>query len=176
MFPITYRHQFNYTVQGDERWIAGMLRTRIVAAVTKKGAQIVAVVDHCISFEGRYFLLTWSWWNLFRYVSKGHVIIVCHDGKLSVTTEISFIGLALFTLCASVFSVVGVIVLVYFGIATSSILEVLGIWLCAIWLWVFGGTVLFTSYLFRGLMRDQLKHFFDSAASTGIQSQRIASR
>jgi hypothetical protein len=39
MFPITYRHQFNYTVQSDNRWIAGMVRAQLIATLKKKGGR-----------------------------------------------------------------------------------------------------------------------------------------
>jgi hypothetical protein len=83
MFPITYRHQFNYAVQGDERWIAGMLRARIAASLKKKGALKVAVDGQHVQFEGGFSSPRFSSFPL-HDISKGDIAVACRNNQLSL--------------------------------------------------------------------------------------------
>ena len=94
MFPITYKNRFIYTVQGDERWIAGMLRTQIARSLVKVGARNVTNADNRIRISGKI----WSWsfhltkWDFyFNMISKGVVDVDCCDNRLNVAYQISFI-------------------------------------------------------------------------------------
>ena len=89
-FTIAFRQQFKYAVQGDERWIAGMLRARIAASLKKKGALEVSIDGQRIAFTGRAFDRLGYWGFLLLAISKGDVTVVGQDGELSVAFEINF--------------------------------------------------------------------------------------
>jgi hypothetical protein len=160
MFPITYRHQFNYAVQGDERWIAGMLRMHVATALKKKGAQKVTIEGQRILFEGRLFDITY-WGLLFDRVSKGAVTVSCRNNQLNMTFEISFVGVFLVVLFMSGFFVV---LSAPFG------------FILAAFLLAFGGSVLLNYVLVYSFLEGQIIEFFNSVAELGIQGQQITSR
>ena len=101
-FTVAYRQQFKYTVQGDERWIAGMLRARIAASLKKKGAQEVAIEGQRITFKGRVNDRLY-WGLLLGVISKGEVTVTGQNGELNVAFEINFGYLCLVTLIMSGF-------------------------------------------------------------------------
>ena len=166
MFPITYRYQYNYVVQGDEYWITGVLRTRIATALKKADAQHITIETQRVAIEGRFLSILYPNWRLFSVISKGEVAVTCQSGRLSVTAEINFIGLMLFALCASVFPIM----------VAPGFLGLLGVWLGLVWVWLFGANVLLASFRFRGFMRNQLSQFFDFATSAGVHGRLITSR
>jgi hypothetical protein len=167
MFPITYRHQFDYTVQGDERWIAGMLRQHFATILQKKGAEQVTIEGQRVLFDGR-FSDPMYWGFLFRSVSKGEVTVVCRNNRLSIALDLSFAGLIIWWFIIFSF-LLGVYVLV--AVNFSTILCILGVYglMCA-------GFVLLKCLQFFVFMQSQIMWFFDSAADSGVQATPIASR
>jgi len=167
MFPITYRHQFNYTVQGDERWIAGMLRWHFATILQKKGAEHVIIKGQHVLFKGRFFDPAY-WGLLFGSISKGEVTVVCHNNRLSITLDLNFAGLIIW--CFIIFSfLLGLYVLVAVNFSTIlCILAVYGL-MCV-------GFVLLKCLQFFVFMQSQIMWFFDSAADSGVQATPIASR
>lgn len=167
-FTIAYRQQFKYTVQGDERWIAGMLRAQIAANLKKKGAREVAIQGGRIVFKGRAFDRHY-WGFLLRAISNGDVTVVGQNGQLSVASEISFAGLFLGSLVMSGILVVGMI----FGrTGWSDTYAVIGI----IWVAFFGASAALSCLQFHFFMQGQIIEFFNSVIELGIQGQRITSR
>jgi len=175
MFPITYRHQFNYTVQGDERWIAGMLRMQIVRSLVKVGARNVTNADNRIRFSGKI----WSWsfhltkWDFyFNMISKGEVAVDCCDNCLNVAYQISFIDYFAWLL-----GIMGFWILALFVFANVPLAQAWPIWglffLLLAWL---GGNVSLTYYLFNRFMKSCLREFFNSASTLGVQGKLITSR
>jgi hypothetical protein len=110
MFPITYCRQFNYTVQGDEHWIASMLRTRIAAALTKKGAQKVTIEDQQVQFGGGFSSPRFSRFPL-HDISKGNVAVTCRNNQLNLTLKLNFAGFVIFVFVELLF-VLGIFVLI----------------------------------------------------------------
>jgi hypothetical protein len=165
---VAYRQQFNYMVQGDERWIAGMLRARIAANLKKKGAQEVAIEGQRITFKGRAND-RWYWGFLLGAISTGDVTVVGQNGQLSVASEINFGYLFLVTLIMSGFLTVCVI---FKGMGLTGVYVFVGM----LWVAFFGGSVALSCLQFHFFMQGQIIEFFNSVAELGVQGQRIVSR
>lgn len=170
MFPITYKNRSIYTMQGDERWIAGTLRTQIAQSLVKMGARNVTNADNRIRFSGKL----WSWsfhltkWDFyFDMISKGVVVVDCCDNYLDVTYEISFIDYFVWLL-----GIMGFWILVLFVFAKVPLAQAWPIWglffFLLVWL---AGNVSLTYYLFNRFMKSCLREFFNSASSLGVQGE-----
>ncbi len=173
MFPITHKNRFIYTVQGDERWIAGMLRTQIAQRLMNTGARNVTNADSQIRFSGE--LLSWSlskWNSYFNLISKGVVAVDCCDNRLNVAYQIRFIDFF-----AIVLSIIGFLILILFVFARVPLAQawpILGLFL--LWLVWLSGNVALTCNHFNRFIKSCLREFFNSASSLGVQGELIASR
>ena len=144
-FTVAFRQKFNYAVQGDERWIAGMLRARIAASLKKKGAQEVAIEGQRITFKGRVNDRLY-WGLLFGVISKGEVTVTGQNGELNVAFEINFGYLFLVTLIMSGFLTVCTI---FKGMGLSGVYAFVGM----LWVAFFGGSVALSCLWFHFFMQ-----------------------
>jgi hypothetical protein len=176
MFPITYRHQFNYAVQGDERWIAGMLRAQIARKLLKMGAWQVTSDNKQILLLRRFWPRSFdsSEWNFFfRTVVKGAVTIDCHSNRLSVTYQISFSDYFILFFI----TLVGwaLVLLVLPKPQPPLILEILAR-ITFIYGLFYAGIMALACYSFNRFIKNCLREFFSSTSSFGVQGKLITSR
>jgi hypothetical protein len=173
MFPISYRHQFDYTVQGDERWIAGMLRQYFATILQKKGARDVTIDGQRVLFGGRFLDPTY-WGLLFKGISRGEVSVTCRNNQLSVMLELSFTGqIVWFFVCLAL--LLGFTLL--FGGTPNSpeLVASIRLYFLIMGLLIYVVGVLLKCFQFFVFMKSQIMWFFDSVADSGIQAKPITS-
>ena len=166
MFP-TYRHQFNYTVQGDNRWIAGMLRQHFATILQKKGAQEVTIDGQRVLFKGRLFDPIY-WGLLFRSISKGEITVTCSNNRLVITLDLSLTGLVAWAFICLTF------LLGFYVWAAVDFLTILCL-LAVIGLLDAVG-ILLVCFQFFVFVQSQIMWFFNCVTDVGVQGKPITSR
>jgi hypothetical protein len=171
MFPITYRHQFNYAVQGDERWIAGMLRLHFATSLQKKGAQKVTIDSPQVLFGGRFLDPTY-WGFLLAIISKGKITVTCSNNQLNLTLELSFAGYAVMALAGLLWIMV---IFIWWSARNpdSSTPNILFVLIAFGLLYTGYGAIYYLE--FSKFLQDQVAGFFNSVANVSIQGKRITS-
>ncbi len=172
MFPITYRHQSKYAVQGDNRWIAGILRQHFATVLQRKGARDVTIEGQCVLFGGRFLDPTY-WGLLLAILSKGKLTTTCSNNQLTLTLELSFTGYVVMALGG----LLGIVVIFIWWSTRNPDSSTPNILFALI---AFG--LLYTGYgaihylEFSKFLQDQVAGFFNSVADSGVQAKPITSR
>ena len=161
MFLIPYKKRLVYTVKGNANWAVVKLCEHLVSGLERKGARKVAIDNECIRFTeglGKFMLP----------ILDGKIMLHCHNDRLEVAYQISFIKVYLMSLL-----IMGLAVPVFFPYPNA--LEIL-IWLFCFAVLMGAVGIILTVNDFNYFMKDCLREFFNSASSFGVYGELITSR